>query len=329
MDVLIQEINELLKKCKIQKHTNISYNISAPDDIKCILKQHYKTSSIEPSTSITITCSPLKITCVNPTIYLYGVYTKLSRNMSQTPHLNYKSVSDFTTDIKKFYNSDDVIFIGNGREDVNVVCYGRSYILDIINPKQNIHEIYAEMGLTKVEKKFRTEFVNKRSTKVYRALVYSNHWDPSFLDYLKCILETEVCDLKKVYIDEIEGDPEIENVGKEGTKFFVGRNNILQTKYFDDILKCIKNNGGIQLKLKQKTPIRVMHRRPNLLRERSVEVLRARKIFDTYEFIIRADAGTYIKEFINGDFGRTTVSLSSLNNSYCDCVELDVIKIED
>lgn len=140
MDECIQKINELINNCKIEKHDTISYNISAPEDIKHILKNYYKTSPLNPCTTITITYEPLQIVCTNPTIYLHGTYTKLSRNMSQTPHMNYKSVSDFTIGVKEFYDADDVTFIGNGREDVDVVCYGRGYILDIINPKQNIHK---------------------------------------------------------------------------------------------------------------------------------------------------------------------------------------------
>ena len=42
---------------------------------------------------------------------------------------------------------------------------------------------------------------------------------------------------------------------------------------------------------------------------------------------ITAEAGTYVKEFINGDGGRTKGSLSEVYGNNLDVLELDVIKI--
>ncbi len=44
---------------------------------------------------------------------------------------------------------------------------------------------------------------------------------------------------------------------------------------------------------------------------------------------IHADAGTYIKELIHSDKGRTSPSISSFLGKECTCTRLDVIKIDD
>jgi tRNA pseudouridine synthase 10 len=42
---------------------------------------------------------------------------------------------------------------------------------------------------------------------------------------------------------------------------------------------------------------------------------------------IKTSAGTYVKEFVNGDFGRTVPSVTSLLNCKVDLERLDVTEI--
>ncbi|AFN83569.1 putative pseudouridylate synthase [Encephalitozoon romaleae SJ-2008] len=81
----------------------------------------------------------------------------------------------------------------------------------------------------------------------------------------------------------------------------------------------------------QRTPLRVLHRRANLAREKKTCILECeRKDVDGWIYCrikLEASAGTYIKEFVNGDFGRTTPSLGSKENYY-DLLELDVLRVE-
>lgn len=78
----------------------------------------------------------------------------------------------------------------------------------------------------------------------------------------------------------------------------------------------------------QKTPLRVVHRRTNMLRKRSVKkiswrVLDKKKL----EIKIMAEAGLYIKELINGDEGRTEPNISNILDNKVKKINLDVIKI--
>ena len=84
-----------------------------------------------------------------------------------------------------------------------------------------------------------------------------------------------------------------------------------------------------QLKtISQKTPQRVLHRRADRYRKRSVKSIKARFITRRkFMLEIRGEAGLYIKELITGDSGRTEPNVSSLLGTPCTCKELDVLAI--
>ncbi len=78
----------------------------------------------------------------------------------------------------------------------------------------------------------------------------------------------------------------------------------------------------------QRTPQRVSHRRADLDRERLVSVKGLEYIADMrLQLKVQCQHGTYVKEFISGDEGRTTPSLSSLLGVACRCDLLDVEEI--
>lgn len=80
----------------------------------------------------------------------------------------------------------------------------------------------------------------------------------------------------------------------------------------------------------QQTPTRVAHRRANLDRPRKVKeimVLDHRK--NKARIKIKAEAGTYIKELISGDNGRTRPNISEITNNKAICKNLEVVEIDD
>ncbi|MFH1306637.1 MAG: tRNA pseudouridine(54/55) synthase Pus10 [Candidatus Micrarchaeota archaeon] len=109
-------------------------------------------------------------------------------------------------------------------------------------------------------------------------------------------------------------------------------------KHYGAIIECegklekndfMKLEKIIPLTLKQKTPIRVVRRRADIVRYRRVYDM---KLVDCNEGKLKidiwAEAGTYIKELIHGDDGRTVPSISSLLGKKCRCTQLDVIGID-
>ncbi|RLF46771.1 MAG: tRNA pseudouridine(54/55) synthase Pus10 [Thermoplasmata archaeon] len=82
--------------------------------------------------------------------------------------------------------------------------------------------------------------------------------------------------------------------------------------------------------IKQRTPKRVAHRRADKVRHRKIIDIRIEEIgMNEATLIITAESGTYIKELITGDEGRTTPSLSELAGVDIKVEELDVINIGD
>lgn len=82
--------------------------------------------------------------------------------------------------------------------------------------------------------------------------------------------------------------------------------------------------------LAQRTPERVAHRRADLVRERRVEI-QAVTVVGACELdlTLRCEHGTYVKEWVSGDGGRTVPSVARLLGSPATCTELDVLDIGD
>ena len=96
----------------------------------------------------------------------------------------------------------------------------------------------------------------------------------------------------------------------------------------DAIAKVVEALNGI--KLAQRTPERVAHRRSDLIRKRTV--LEAHSLFietnedgeREIEFTLRCESGTYVKETVHGDSGRTQPSVAALIKAKCNVLWLDV-----
>ncbi|MBC7080727.1 MAG: tRNA pseudouridine(54/55) synthase Pus10 [Thermoplasmatales archaeon] len=83
-------------------------------------------------------------------------------------------------------------------------------------------------------------------------------------------------------------------------------------------------------KIFQHTPSRVAHRRADKIRERKIIDIKIKEMkMDEAIIEVVAEAGTYIKELITGDNGRTTPSLAELYGSKIEVEELDVIYVGD
>lgn len=200
-------------------------------------------------------------------------------------------------------------FLSSGREDVDVrnIHSGRPFAVELVNPR-----------MTKITDKLLSDLVNKINQSSEQVQITSN---------LKVLSRL---DLKKL--------KEGENVK---TKFYralcVCRNISKNTLSLEEL------NDLKRVKIIQKTPIRVLHRRPLSPRTRLIYEMRARwakpeelkKLLNTasedaslfFVLDIKTQAGTYIKEFVHGDFGRTKPSLCDILNAEVDIVALDVTGI--
>ncbi|MEF8850654.1 MAG: tRNA pseudouridine(54/55) synthase Pus10 [Candidatus Bipolaricaulota bacterium] len=87
--------------------------------------------------------------------------------------------------------------------------------------------------------------------------------------------------------------------------------------------------SGIQGTIRQRTPKRVAHRRADRVREREVYWINAEEICrGVLDLTVKAEAGTYIKELISGDGGRTEPSVAGRLGCEAICEKLDVLDID-
>ncbi len=233
-------------------------------------------------------------------IYIKGNYIKLNREIGQTKYekngikLCKTSIDEEIRNILCYYfnnNSEDFIFSAGGREDrdVRMLGNGRVFIYEINNAKKKYN-----IDFIKINEEF-----NKKSKLVN-------------------IKNLNQCDKK--YFTKLKS---LENEKIKCYEALIYSSKIINEKDIDDIKK-IKD-----LKIKQITPLRVLHKRVLKEREKIIHQLNIKKIINPHFLIIeiKASAGTYIKEFIHGDLGRTKPSLGNLINSNCDILQLDVTNI--
>lgn len=79
----------------------------------------------------------------------------------------------------------------------------------------------------------------------------------------------------------------------------------------------------------QRTPRRVEHRRADLVRHRRIHWVTADSFGeDEFDLELETDSGTYVKEFVSGDDGRTQPNFSERLGIKCVVVALDVLAID-
>jgi len=247
---------------------------------------------------------------INP-IFIYGRYKKLIRGIPQTiwtcnncmgkgcEECNNvgkrypTSVSELIADeVLKISEGNHFKFHGSGREDIDALMLGngRPFVLQIQNPLQ---------------RKFDLESLQK-----------------TINDYAEG--KVEVSGLRYSNKDEVRKIKAIAPFSKKTYRALVETENEIIEDQLKDLEEKLNN-----VVLKQETPQRVIHRRADKVRTKTVHEVKTRQLEDKkFEFIVLADGGTYIKELISGDEGRTIPSVSSILNTKATCVELDVLKVE-
>ncbi|MGQ9722132.1 MAG: tRNA pseudouridine(54/55) synthase Pus10 [Candidatus Jordarchaeum sp.] len=246
---------------------------------------------------------------VNP-LHISGRYLKLVRGIPQTRwpcrecggegcercngtgKMYQESVEEIIAKpVLEITEGEETKFHGAGREDIDarMLGNGRQFVLEIKNPKKR------DLDLKELE-----NIINDRSEGKIRVmnLNFSNKEE---VRRIKALAQTS----SKTYSALVELKDQVPPENLE----------LLKTKLSGEIIR-------------QQTPIRVSHRRANLVRTKKVfkvdyKILNSNKM----ELIIECQGGLYIKEFISGDEGRTEPSISSILNTEAKCLELDVIKV--
>ncbi|XP_034998422.1 putative tRNA pseudouridine synthase Pus10 isoform X2 [Hippoglossus stenolepis] len=249
-----------------------------------------------PPTQTSSCCSLQGVQCLHVSLFIAGRYNKFCRSLPQTPWVidgerrMESSVEELiAASVLSSFRAEGFNFSSSGREDVDVrtLGNGRPFAMELLNPHRT--------RLSRAEMKQLQETINESSDKI------------------------RVRDLQIVSRDAMSRMKEGE---EEKTKSYTALVWTRKPIQRDDIIFI----GDIkELTLDQKTPLRVLHRRALAVRQRVVHSMNAR-FLDPHHFHLelKTQAGTYIKEFVHGDFGRTKPNLCELLQTDTDILELDV-----
>jgi tRNA pseudouridine synthase 10 len=80
--------------------------------------------------------------------------------------------------------------------------------------------------------------------------------------------------------------------------------------------------------IRQQTPLRVVHRRADLVREKYIYKVKVKKVSLKRALMeIRCQGGLYVKELVSGDEGRTVPNVSDLLGNPAKTLKLDVLNV--
>ncbi|CAH2253603.1 tRNA pseudouridine synthase Pus10 isoform X1 [Pelobates cultripes] len=244
-------------------------------------------------------CEVVDIQCSHASLFVAGRYNKYSRNLPQTPWVidgerkMESSVEELITEhLMAVFKAESFNFSSSGREDVDVrtLGKGRPFAIELVNPHR--------VQLTVQDMKELQQKIN-RSDKI------------------------KVRDLQIVTREAVAHMKEGE---EEKTKCYSALIWTEKVIHKED-LQLLDNTE--ELKIAQKTPLRVLHRRPLASRARVIHTMRTEPV-DEHHFrlFLKTQAGTYIKEFAHGDFGRTKPNIGSIMKTIADILELDVESVD-
>lgn len=276
-------------------------------------------------------------------LYIGGRYIKLSRQLPQTPWLvrgqriMESSVQEIIfqpiADLYKLSPEEmehRLKFTSAGREDVDVRCLGagRPFALEISDPRRE---------LTKEELVRACEQISTSGSVVVKHMVHVTKDDLSELkrgEESKC-KEYEALCIKLTHSDFDE--PASPDAPVVVTAADIARiNSYTYTEGGgDDNTNGTDATDGpsgtdVRIRLVQKTPLRVLHRRPLLARTRAILALQAHSVPDhpsLFRLSIRTSAGTYVKEWCHGELGRTAPALRAALRARADILALDVAAV--
>merc|ERR1719483_834196 len=272
---------------------NVARALSDLEDTK------FEANSTCPPAHPKVACQCV-ISCSHTQVYVAGRYQKYSRTLCQSPwFLNGKRLMEGSVEewicnpMKDMFRPTDSKLSSSGREDVDVrmLGSGRPFVIELINPHAS---------------KFTKDEIAKLQQRINAS--------------------TKDVQVRDLQIVTKENTDKLKQGEEDKTKTYTAycwcERKLEQADV--DTLNNIKD-----LVLHQKTPLRVLHRRTAVTRDRTVHKCEATIMGGhTFKLVMTTQAGTYIKEFVHGDFGRTSPNMTELLHADCDITALDVESVD-
>ncbi len=245
---------------------------------------------------------------VNP-LFVAGRYRKLVRDIPQskwfcsscrgkgcekcggTGKMYPESVEELVSKpLLEAAEGEKTAFHASGREDIDarMLGSGRPFVIEISKPKKRF------LDLEKLE-----------------AAVNAN-----------AAAKVEVSSLRFANKDVVRRLKKAESAQKEYRVLIAFEN-----KVSEEDLRLLEEKLSNVL-VRQQTPLRVLHRRADLTREKYIYEVKVKKVsLKRAEMEIRCQGGLYVKELVSGDEGRTTPNVSELLGNRAKPLKLDVLNV--
>jgi tRNA pseudouridine synthase 10 len=245
---------------------------------------------------------------VNP-LFVAGRYRKLVRTIPQskwfcsncrgrgcekcgeTGKMYPESVEELSSkQLLEAAQGEEIFFHASGREDIDarMLGSGRPFVIEVSKPKKRF------IDLKQIETKVNSEAFGKVE-------VSGLHFTTK--DVVRHLKKGEGAQKEYSLLAEFEKELSDQDLRKIEEKF-----------------------SGICIK--QQTPLRVMHRRADLIREKYIYQVKVKKVSLKRALLeIRCQGGLYVKELVSGDEGRTVPNVSDLLNNRAETLKLDVLNV--
>ena len=245
---------------------------------------------------------------VNP-LFVAGRYRKLIRTIPQskwfcsdcrgrgcekcggTGKLYPESVEELSSkQLLEATQGDDIFFHASGREDIDarMLGNGRPFVIEVSKPKKRF------VDLQKIEDQVNADAVGK----------------------------VEVSGLHFTTKEVVRRLKKGEGSQKEYALLAEFENELTD----QDLRKIEEQLSGACIK--QQTPLRVLHRRADLIREKYIYQVKVKKVSLKRALLeIRCQGGLYVKELVSGDEGRTVPNVSNLLKNRAKTLKLDVLNV--
>ena len=250
-----------------------------------------------------ITSCDVTVTFYHQPLFIGGRYNKFSRELSQSPWIvdgvkktEYSVQELIVPAVQQKFGCKDIKFSSSGREDsdVKMLSNGRPFLLELSEPKVGCAGYTTDI-LSEVERT-----INDSSLDLIR------------VRNLKSVSKERTAAIKQ---------------GEENKRKYYSALVATTQPITPDQLCCL--NDMKELVISQKTPIRVLHRRPLIARQKTIHSMKTQCINEQHFLLhLCTSAGTYIKEFVHSDFGRTVPSLCSILKQQVNIINLDVEEVE-
>jgi tRNA pseudouridine synthase 10 len=250
-----------------------------------------------------------QVTLQSNPFYVQGIYRKRVRDIPQSkwlcrncrgagcPKCNKtgkmypESVEEIIAEpLLQATGGEDAALHAAGREDVDarMLGTGRPFIMEVKKPKKRF-----------IDLKSLTELINRQAQG--KVEVLNLHFAGK--DDVRQLKKAEGS--QKIYQVIIEFDREVSDSELETVR--------------KTLQKAV---------IHQQTPLRVLHRRADLIREKYIYETKIKRLApNRAEMKIRCQGGLYIKELISGDGGRTDPNVAKIVNAEAKPLELDVLKV--